>query len=89
MLYDFDCAGGRWVSIGQPSNVGGRERHSCIRYASRSKTHTVGATHIRAERTLHLMIRSLLSGSGLGGNVPERLELFASLDVGGRHRRGT
>ena len=25
MLYDFDCAGGRWVSIGQPSNVG-RER---------------------------------------------------------------
>ena len=88
MFYDFDCAGGRRVSIGQPSNVG-RERHSCIRYASRSKKHTVGATHIRAERTLHLMIRSLLSGSGLGGNIPERLELFVSLDVGGRHRRGT
>ena len=28
-------------------------------------------------------------GSGLGGNVLERLELFVSLDVGGRHRRGT
>jgi hypothetical protein len=63
--------------------------YSCIGMLPDQKKHTVGATHIRAERTLHLMIRSLLSGSGLGGNVPERLELFVSLDVGGRHRRGT
>ena len=43
--------------------------HRCIGYASRSNTHTVGAKHIPAKKTLHLMRRSLLSGSNLGGNA--------------------
>jgi hypothetical protein len=34
-----------------------------------SKMQTIGAAHIRAEKALHLMTRSLLSGGGLGGNA--------------------
>jgi hypothetical protein len=43
---------------------------------------TIGAAHIRAEKALHLMTRSLLSGGGLGGNAIGRDDDLVAAYVG-------